>query len=527
MIYVIGSGPSGVSAVVALVNKGLDVTMLDAGFDLEPERMEVVHQLRAVDKKSWNSKLISKIKEGMEANPGGVDQKLIYGSDYPYRGIETYQPVEMNGAKMCRSLAKGGLSTVWGGSVLPSRQEDILDWPITIKDLEPHYRAILSFMPQCCREDQVSSLLDLYAAPNQTLRLCSQASELLNDLEKNQKALNSEKIFFGLSRLAGNFDLQGDSPECSYCSMCLYGCPYDKIYSSSHTIEALSAKDNFHYIPGVMVEKLIETNTEVRILAKSFADSKEITFQAKRVFVAAGVLSSTRMILQSLEAFDHSIDLKHSDLFQLPLIRYKATKKVISEELHTLTQMYIEILDDSISKNTIHMQLYFYNDLYKDVLNKMAGPLAPLLQWPIQEMLGRLLIIKGYFHSDISSHISLRLEPGEKGRLLVQGYPSDEAKKAFRKLYAKMLKNRKHFKAVPSPVMAKLFKPGMGNHSGGTFPMRKNPSNFESDTLGRPCGFNRVHVVDSTVFPSIPGTTITLTIMANAHRIASVVSSEI
>jgi choline dehydrogenase-like flavoprotein len=30
-----------------------------------------------------------------------------------------------------------------------------------------------------------------------------------------------------------------------------------------------------------------------------------------------------------------------------------------------------------------------------------------------------------------------------------------------------------------------------------------------------------VPVVDSTVFPSIPATTITLSVMANAHRIAS------
>ena len=33
--------------------------------------------------------------------------------------------------------------------------------------------------------------------------------------------------------------------------------------------------------------------------------------------------------------------------------------------------------------------------------------------------------------------------------------------------------------------------------------------------------FERVHLVDSSTFPSIPSTTITFTVMANAHRIAS------
>ena len=51
--------------------------------------------------------------------------------------------------------------------------------------------------------------------------------------------------------------------------------------------------------------------------------------------------------------------------------------------------------------------------------------------------------------------------------------------------------------------------------------MRANPGAFESDVLGRPAGFQRVHAVDSTVLPSIPATTVTFTVMANAHRIAS------
>ena len=33
--------------------------------------------------------------------------------------------------------------------------------------------------------------------------------------------------------------------------------------------------------------------------------------------------------------------------------------------------------------------------------------------------------------------------------------------------------------------------------------------------------WNRIHLVDGAVFPSVPATTFTLTVMANAHRIAS------
>ena len=115
----------------------------------------------------------------------------------------------------------------------------------------------------------------------------------------------------------------------------------------------------------------------------------------------------------------------------------------------------------------------------------------------------------------------MRLEPGLEGRLIVEGYPNQRAKTTLRRVVTKLFRNQKYFRATPFPFMGGLGAPGRGNHSGGSFPMSKKPKEFETDTLGRPFGFENVNVVDSTIFPTVPATTITLTIMANAHRIAS------
>jgi len=64
-----------------------------------------------------------------------------------------------------------------------------------------------------------------------------------------------------------------------------------------------------------------------------------------------------------------------------------------------------------------------------------------------------------------------------------------------------------------------MAEPGRGYHCGGSIPMRENPKPFESDRLGRPHGWSRIHAVDATVLPSVPATTITFSVMANAHRI--------
>ena len=50
--------------------------------------------------------------------------------------------------------------------------------------------------------------------------------------------------------------------------------------------------------------------------------------------------------------------------------------------------------------------------------------------------------------------------------------------------------------------------------------MKQKPKRLESDLLGRVKGWNHVHIVDSSTFPSIPPGPIVLSIMANAYRIS-------
>ena len=76
-------------------------------------------------------------------------------------------------------------------------------------------------------------------------------------------------------------------------------------------------------------------------------------------------------------------------------------------------------------------------------------------------------------------------------------------------------------RASPIPFLTRIGLPGKSYHAGGAFPMRRDPGARESDLLGRPMGLTRVHLIDSSVFPTIPATNITLTLMANAHRIAA------
>ena len=91
----------------------------------------------------------------------------------------------------------------------------------------------------------------------------------------------------------------------------------------------------------------------------------------------------------------------------------------------------------------------------------------------------------------------------------------------MRQLMRRLAASARHLGLAPVPGLSQTGRPGKGNHVGSSFPMRRDPGELETDTLGRPPRWERVHVVDGSVLPSIPATTVTLSVMANAHRIAA------
>ena len=82
---VIGSGPTGVACTQALLERGKEVLMLDAGAELEPARQEFVDSIAALPKEKWPAETVARLKERMAPTAAGVPLKYLFGSDFPYR----------------------------------------------------------------------------------------------------------------------------------------------------------------------------------------------------------------------------------------------------------------------------------------------------------------------------------------------------------------------------------------------------------------------------------------------------------
>jgi len=295
------------------------------------------------------------------------------------------------------------------------------------------------------------------------------------------------------------------------------------IYSAAHTLDDLRRSGRVDYLDHQRVERLEQTGDSVRIHTTDLRTGGSARFEAGRVFVGTGILPTAWLVLRSRDAIGRKVVMKDSQYFIYPFLRWPMTRGVQEEPLHTLAQLYMEIRDPRISRHLIHLEVFSYSDYLKRAL--LQTPLRYFLRnpWVAEQFFGRILIMQGFLHSDDSRTFSVALEPAGDGRprLRLEVNRSGPGWSQAVKTGLKLLSHAHRLRGVPILPALQFADPGRSYHSGGGFPMRKNPSEWETDPLGRLPGWDRIHLVDASTFPSIPATTMALNIMANAHRIGT------
>jgi hypothetical protein len=286
---------------------------------------------------------------------------------------------------------------------------------------------------------------------------------------------------------------------------------------------------NFSYQSGVVIDQVRESAQGAELLGYELASRQPLAWQGSRAFLAAGTMATTRILLRSLGAYDQTTWFKDSQYFLMPLLLLRKVRGATRESLHALTQVFLEMSNPHRQDTSVHVQIYSNNDLISQAVAGAFGPLQRPLGFLARDLQERMLIAQGFIHSRHSSRIAVCLRKDAatgKERLELRADLNPEAKARVREAVLKLCKQAWRLGAMPLPVMLKTAEPGRSFHTGGSFPMSAQPQGFQTDLLGRPPGWKRIHAVDATVFPSIPATTITFSAMANAHRIGSEVARQ-
>lgn len=527
-VAIIGSGMAGLATAYALLERGITPTILDVGEFLDPKRRAIVTTFHDSPRASWSETDYSLISQNPTIGKRGLPKKLHFGSDYIYANNRTFAPLKsmVSGRVPFPTFAKGGFSNIWGGAVLPVNPSDMTDWPIGFQDLEPYFKKVANYLPICGGEGTLSRSFPLFKEEPGCLDPGPQGTLLLEDLNRVKNTLFTRNMLYGKARLSvytDRFTPDGVLP-CVGCGECFVGCVYGSIFSTIPVLSDLIRKNRIEYRPNTAVRTIREEDGKAILGTIDVATDSQYEHSYDAVFVAAGPINSTRILLQSKKIYDHSVFMKESQKFVIPLIRKHGAQTAAESPSATLASVFVEFKVQELSDHWIHMQVVPMNQMILDSV-KLPGIDHPWGRRLWNPLLRRTMLGWCGLHSDHSSHVELRLRRGTDSKadlLEIDFEVSSHAKNAVRKATNTLLRNGMSFDTLFLPWLVRLSNPGSGTHCGGSFPMKKvRDGLFESDIFGRPFDWTSVFVVDSSVLPSIPGTTLAFTMMANAYRIGS------
>jgi hypothetical protein len=489
---ILGSGVAGIATAMALKDLGQSFDVLDVAFDLSEKEAAAVQSLKNLEPSSWPSRDVEKIFPLPEMSATGIKRRLAFGSDFPYR-MPAQLKIEAKDCSVELSHSFGGLGNVWGGAMLPYSDQMLKSWPIRTEEMKRSYAEVLKYVPLSAERDALAAEFPLYTNALNLVPRSEQTERWLKNLNKRAAKLKADGIEFGRARVAVN-------SNCKLCGRCIEGCVYEAIFNPKQLWTKMPAV-NFH--KGFYALEFQEHPEHVVVRAKNIREGSVREFKAKNLFLATGHIATTRLIATSLKYFNEKIKILDSQYFYFPLFSYGKTGEDIR---YTLVESFLEVMNKSISEQTIHFHVLGQNRLFEKAVK-------------FKEFSQRMYMLQGFLHSDDSARLEMTVLPPQNGRdeIRIQGIDNPRAHKIAKKSQKLLRQHLLKFGIIPPSH--KLVAPGRSFHGGGSFPMGGKDRIFSADEVGRPASLNRVHIMDSASFPNIPGSTIAYSIMANADRI--------
>jgi hypothetical protein len=519
---VIGSGLAAVGAIRALLKRGIRPVVLDIGDRLPEDTMRVRRAMSHRSPSEWTDDEWKRLGENETATTRGVPRKLVFGSDYFYSAeqVDGTKSEFITGSPPW-SPARGGFSVGWGAAVLPPSASDIASWPFSHDELLAHMRLVLDGVPVSEPDDELAAEFGRIRPENREhLALSRGQRQLLERLQQVRMQSESAQVLVGQSRLLTRADAR-DSAQCRMCGHCSSGCVYESIYTAEQEFDRWTNEGSIDYRSGAVVFRLHENGGVVRIHYEA-AGRLEI-LEAERVFVAAGAVNSTRLLLNSSPDKLESAIIRRTG-YMVQMYASPSPLAVDWPNVNTQASHFVALRHRETAPYWAHVQIGQPNELILKRLGLRQANLTTLVGRTSKALASRLVSATLNVHSDCGPTYEVRIARDDRRlpSMMTRQQWDDDSRttvNSYAKVLASVLRGAGLYHV---PCFRSVSESALTYHFGASFPMASQPTDANhTDTLGRPFGWQRIHAVDTSVLPAIPATTVGLLTMANAHRIAA------
>lgn len=509
-ILIVGSGPAGVSAAWPLVEKGVGVLMVDAGGAKPPLSPQSDLAALGGGFDQWRTRFGDDLfvePPNEEASP-----KLTTPIGRAVSGdFKRWLNAVTRNFRAVGSFGPGGLSRLWGAVSVAYEDGDLAAYPISRADLEPSYRRVSARIGLSGADDDLGDFNGLGLAGHEPPLLTPAAQRLLSAYRSRAKTPHFQ---LGYARNAVLSRDAGERSGCNTCGLCLWGCARGAIYNSASELYDLKLRKNFEYVGGMTIERIERaTGGGYRLLGRS-VDGAPFDVSAKRLVLATGTLASTRLLLGLFGHVGKDVKLLSNPLAAMTFFAPSLFGTRLPERSFSLAQLSYRL---ALSEDDYAMGMIYGADALPFSLVGNRIPLSrPVALRLSAAMAPGMLIASSYLSGCYSDNV-LRLM--SDGRVEIDGRSTSRAEQQFSNIKTQLGRVMRKSGYYFIPGSFTLPKPGSDVHYAGTIPMG-GEGVLSCDAYGEVRDCPGLYVVDGSVLPTLPAKHVTLTIMANADRIA-------
>ena len=507
-VIIVGSGPAGAAAALEL-SKRTHVLMLDVGHSAPAESP---HEDRFVE-------LLGEGLEGMSIITEPYLSPKLRSPLFRYvtRSWRELSPINSKNFKGELSLALGGLANAWGSGLYEFDDTDLRDFPISYSELQPFYLSLTKHIGISGGGDEIANLLGSNEGLLPPMPLTGSLKKLsaCSQRPKIESLLKRNRIQIGRQRLGVLTGPYRGRPAYSFDGKDFFRPGKAAIYNPADTVRELETLGKLRVRRGVLVKQFEEHSDGVRVDALDLASGQPVEFFARRLLLGAGAINSARIVLQSFKDYSTRLPMLENPVSFIPFIHLASLGLGSKENSFTGAQLAL-IFDgpehhDRVQGSFYNLSGVLSSDFLFDFPFSASGNLFCLAK-----VLEAMAVLQIYYSDAPNPASSLSLSP--EGALEVH-CPA----RRFGKVESKLIKVLRKMGFWSARFLVRYAEGGSSFHYAGTLPMREagDSVGFSTDPFGRLNRCKHVYVVDASSFPVLPAKNLSLTIMANAMRIAS------